>query len=109
MIRYIVLGMLLSSCVPTIIEQDDISLTYIQHTDYTVMQIDSKNTLYNVSLNLRGTDLTFNDPKCNIVGNLVKCTYQSLKSYQLPFRGIINSVEMNYMDASGKGRTFTRP
>lgn len=109
MIKYIVLGMLLVSCVPAIMEQDGINLTYLQESDYTVMQVESENTIYNVSLNIRGTDLTFNDPKCTIVGNLVKCMYQSLKSYQLPFRGIVNSVEMNYMDKDGKGRTFTRP
>lgn len=94
---------------PAITQQDSIRLTYLHYADYLVMQIDSDNTLYNVSLSLRGTDLKFNDPKCAIVGNLVKCSYQSLKSYQFPFRGLINSVEMNYMDADGRSKTFTRP
>ncbi len=101
-----VLALSLSSCMPVINKPPkDIILTF-SHTDgYSIREINATEAIYSVTMKMHGLDLAFNEPRCVITGILATCKFQYLKSYIMPFRGIINEISFTYMTKDGQSRT----
>lgn len=107
--RYLFTALLLTSCTPTLLVNNDIVVSFEYLDTYSIMHIDANDYIYNAKMKITGQDIKYNDDHCTVEAQTLVCNIPKFKNYTLPFKGIVNSLEINYMSVDGKAKYYSYP
>ena len=108
--RYLVLLALLSSCAPTFTQgteprDDNLIFRTVPADNYMALEIDAGSSpIRNAVLELKGTNLRYNEPRCRINDLTAICDLGSLLRYKMAFKGLLDrdKTVLTYYRADGQ-------